>query len=61
MEDEKKTYLMISGIRLANIVVMYNNQKIYEGSTENLPVEYKKLKYYDIKINSNIITLYITE
>ena len=52
---------MISGIRLANIVVMYNNQKIYEGSTENLPVEYKKLKYYDIKINSNIITLYVTE
>lgn len=56
----EKTYLQIGSIRLYNIKVIYNNEIIFEGSTENLPEEYKTLKYYKIVVNSDIITLYTT-
>lgn len=56
----QRTYLTVGSIRLANIIVIYNNKTIYDGSTEELPEQYKMLKYYDIKINSNVITLYVT-
>ena len=56
----QRTYLTVGIIRLANIIVIYNNKTIYDGSTEELPEQYKMLKYYDIKINSNVITLYVT-
>lgn len=56
----EKSYLTIGSIRLANIIVIYNNETIYEGSTEELPDEYKMLKYYNIDINNGMITLYVT-
>ena len=56
----EKSYLTIGSIRLANIIVIYNNETIYEGSTEELTDEYKMLKYYNIDINNGMITLYVT-
>lgn len=56
----EKTYLQIGSIRLYNIKVIYNNKVLYEGPTEDLPDNYKTLKYYDIDINSGLITAYVT-
>lgn len=56
----EKTYLQIGSIRLYNIKVIYNNEVLYKGSTENLPDNYKTLKYYKIDVNSDLITLYVT-
>ena len=55
----EKTYLQVGSIRLCNLKVIYNDNIIFEGSTEDLPEEYKALTYYKIDVNSNIITLYI--
>lgn len=55
----KRTYLSIGNIKNYNIKVIYGEQVIYEGLSDNVPDEYKDLKYNDISVSNGLITVYI--
>lgn len=53
-DGKNKTYLQIGAGRLLNIEVFLDNEKVYEGKSEDAPEEIKELKYSDIKVENKI-------
>ena len=49
----RKTYLQIGAARLLDIRVIADNKIIYEGAVDTAPQEIKRLKYYDVNVNSD--------
>lgn len=53
-----KTYLPIGAGRLLDIIVYYDDEKIYEGMVEDAPEEIKQLKYSKVELSSKM-TYYV--
>lgn len=55
MEVERKTYQQIGDGRLLNIIVILDNEKIYEGMIEDAPEEIKKLRYSKVEMGYPLV------
>jgi len=52
------TFIKIGELRKLNIRVIYNEQIIYEGMSDEAPGEIKELKYSSIEQN-DVLTCYV--
>lgn len=52
--NEKKVYMAIGEGRLLDIIVILDEEKIYEGMVEDAPEEIRKLKYSKVKVGSKM-------
>ena len=58
MEEEKpkrKVFAKVEDMRLLDIIVYLDEVLVYEGRTENVPDEVKKLKYSEIEMNTPMV------
>ena len=58
MEEEKpkrKVFAKVEDMRLLDIIVYLDDVLVYEGRTENVPDEVKKLKYSEIEMNTPMV------
>ena len=54
-KENKKVYLPIGSGRLLNIIVLLDDEKVYEGRVEDASENIKELKYSKIEVGNPMI------